>query len=370
MVAQGWLVLELTNSPLSLGLVWATSQSPSLFLGVLAGAIADRIDRRKLLILAFVTRAVSALSLGILVAMGLVQLWHILLVAFINGLVMVFAIPAHQTFAVDIVGSEGAMNAISINAVGMRVMGVFGGAAAGLVIEFIGMDWPFYIMAISCVGGIVILLQIRGIERRAVSEHQSMWSIYIEGLKLIRKSQIIFSIMVITVICEILGFSYIVVLPVFARDVLMVGATGLGTFSTATAIGGLLGGLALASLGNYKYKGRLILGIFLTFGVFLILFSQSPWYPISLVLIAIVGAMAAGMDAMGHTILQLNVADEQRGRAMGVWMMSIGIGPVGSITVGIVASLLSAPLAVTINGTLIVITFGLLLLFVPRLRRV
>jgi MFS family permease len=208
------------------------------------------------------------------------------------------------------------------------------------------------------------------VERKVVSEQHSTWRTYLEGLKLITVNQIVLIVMLMTLICEILGFSYMVVLPVFARDVLNVGPVGLGMFNTAISIGGLFGGLILASLGNYRYKGRLILGIFLSFGVFLILFSQSPWYPTSVLFIAFVGAMASGMDTMGHTILLLNVADEQRGRAMGIWIMSIGFGPIGSITIGAVASLLSAPLAVTINGTLLVIAFCLLLLFAPKLRRI
>ncbi|MBA7606684.1 Enterobactin exporter EntS [subsurface metagenome] len=370
MVAMGWLVLELTNSPLSLGLVWATRQAPNLFLGVLAGAIADKVDRRRLLILVSTARGAGALLIGILVTMGIVELWHILLITFITGSVSVFGFPARQALAVDVVGPEGAMNAISINAVGMRVIGVFGGAAAGFVIALLGIDWCFYIMVISISIGIIILLQIRDIERRTSSQKQSVWGNFIEGVKLIGTNQIILVLMVITVICEILGFSYLVVLPVFARDIFKVGAIGLGMFSTAQSVGGLLAGLTLASLGNYKYKGRLILGIFLSFGIFLILFSQSPWYPVSLVLIAMIGAMASGMDAMGHTMLQLNVADEQRGRAMGIWMMSIGFGPVGSLTIGAVASLLGAPLAVTINGTSLIIAFIAILLFVPRIRRI
>ena len=370
MVAMGWLVLELTDSPLSLGLVWATRQAPSLFLGMLAGAIADKVDRRRLLIMAFVVRGAGALLIGILVTTGIVELWHILLVSFITGSVSAFDFPARQTLAVDIVGPEGAMNAISIGAVGMRVIGVFGGAAAGFVIAFLGIDWCFYIMVISFFIGIIILLQIRGVERRTSSQKQSVWGNFIEGVKLIGKNQIILILMVITLVCEILGFSYLVVLPVFARDVLKVGAIGLGMFGTAQSVGGLIAGLALASLGNYKYKGRLILGIFLSFGFFLILFSQSPWYLVSLLLLGMIGAMASGMDAMGHTMLQLNVTDEQRGRAMGIWIMSIGFGPVGHLTIGAVASLLGAPLAVTINGSIIIVVFFILLAFASRLRRI
>ncbi|MFC2033880.1 MFS transporter [Chloroflexota bacterium] len=370
MVAMGWLVLELTDSPLSLGLVWATRQAPSLFLGVMAGAIADKVDRRGLLIFAFISRAAGALVIGILVTMGIVELWHILLVTFITGLVSVFGFPARQALAVDIVGSEGAMNAISINAVGMRVIGIFGGAAAGFVIELLGIDWCFYIMVVSFLIGIIILLQIRGVERKTSAHKQSIWSNFMEGMKLIGKNQVILILMVMTLLCEILGFSYQVVLPVFARDVLKVGAVGLGMFSTAQSVGGLLGGLALASLGDFKYKGRLILGIFLCFGIFLILFSQSPWFPVSLVLIAVIGAMASGMDAMGHTMLQLNVNDEQRGRAMGIWMMSMGFGPIGSLTIGAIASLLGAPLAVTINGAALIMVFIFLVIFVPKIRNV
>jgi len=370
MVAQGWLVLELTDSPLSLGLVWATRMAPAFFFGVLAGSVVDRIDRKKLLVSVFCIRGFCALILGILVTADLVQLWHILLIALINGSAMVFSLPTHQTFAVDIVGSEGAMNAISINAVGMRVIGVFGGTVAGLIIRFFGIDWPFYIMTVSCVIGILIISQIRGVERTGTIEQKSTWKTYIEGLKLVTTNQVVLMVMLMTVICEILGFSHMVVLPVFARDVLSVGALGLGMFSTAASIGGLTGGLTLAFLGNYKYKGRLYLGVFLSFGISLILFSQSQWFPVSLVFIALIGIMASGMDAVGHTILILSVPENQRGRAMGVWMMSIGFGPIGSITIGAVASALGAPTAVTINGSLIIFAFCILLFFVPRIRRI
>ncbi len=369
MVAQGWLVLELTDSPLSLGLVWATRLAPSLFLGVVAGTVADRVNRRNLLVLSFVVRGVCATALGLLVTFGLVQLWHIFLIAFVNGVAMVFSLPSQQSLAIDIVRSEGAMNAISLNAMGMRVVGIVGGAAAGLVIELFGLDWPFYVMALSCLAGIAILSQVRGVDREVIKRGQSTWGTYLEGLKLITTNQIVLVILLVTMVGEILGFSYMVLLPVFARDILEVGPMGLGAFNTATSIGGLMAGLSLASLGNYPNKGKLMLGIFLSFGVFLVLFSQSPWFPVSLVLLTMIGAMAAGLDAMGHTMLMLNVSEEQRGRAMGVWMTGIGFGPVGSIAIGAVASTLGAPLAVTINGLLIVIAFFLLLLFVPRLRQ-
>jgi len=372
MVALSWLVLEMTNSPLSVGMVWATRSAPHLIWGMLAGAVADRVDRRRLLIWAFIILAAATFSMGFLISKGSVQLWHILLFTFIMGSIMTFDMTARQAFVVDIVGREDAMGAISMNAVAMRIMGVVGGGAAGLVIVAFGTEWCFYIMVMGYLLGIIALLCIRGVVRMVSpeqQERQSIWGNLVEGLKIIGRNQVVLTLMVMAIICEILGFSYMVVLPVFARDILNVGAVGLGLFTTLQAGGGLIATLALASLGNYKHKGWLILGIFLSFGLFLVLFAQSPWYLVSLVFMGIVGAMAAGFDAMQHIMLQLNVAEEQRGRAMGIWQLSIGFGPVGHLMIGAIAGLLGAPLALSINGIAIILTFFILMVFVPRLRR-
>jgi len=371
MVAMGWLVLEMTDSPFSLGMVWAARSLPHLIWGMLAGAVADKIDRRRLLIWSFIVLMIATFSIGFLISKGWVQLWHILLFTFLMGSIMTFDMTARQTFVVDIVGREDAMSAISMNVVAMRLMGVVGGAA-GLVIVAFGTEWCFYIMVLGYLLGIIALLCIRGVVRiigPEQQERQSIWGNLVEGLKIIGRNQIVLTLMVMAMVCEILGFSYRVVLPIFARDILNIGAVGLGLFTTLQSVGGLIATLALASLGNYKHKGWLILGIFLSFGVFLVLFAQSPWYLVSLVFVGVVGAMAAGFDAMQHIMLQLNVAEEQRGRAMGIWQLSIGFGPIGHLMVGAIAGLLGAPLALSINGIAIMVTFFILLMFVPRLRR-
>jgi MFS family permease len=175
--------------------------------------------------------------------------------------------------------------------------------------------------------------------------------------------------MVMAATCEMFGFSYSVLIPVFARDILGVGAIGLGMFSTVRSVGGLVAGLALASLGDYRYKGRILLGLFLAFGVSLILFANSSMYHLSLFFIGIVGITAAGHDAMQHILLQLNVTEDQRGRAMGIWQLSIGFGVLGSVALGAIAETLGAPLAQSIYGAVMVIIFAILVLFVPKLRK-
>ena len=370
MVALGWQVLEMTDSAFLLGMVWAARSAPFLVFGIIAGTIADKVDRRRLLVLTFILLAVCTFLLGLLTSKGVIQLWHIFLITFIMGSIQTFDITTRQAFVFDIVGPEEAMNAIAMNAAAMRFMGIFGGAVAGVVIELFGLAWCFYIIVIAYLLGIMALFYIRGAVRKTSSAQQSVWGNFVEGLKLLGKNQIVLILAVMAIICEILGFSYMVVLPIFARDILNVGVVGLGMLTASASIGGLLAALVLASLGNYKHKGWLILGIFLTFGVFLVLFSQSPWYLVSLIFVGIVGGMAVAMDTMEHTMLQLNVTDEQRGRAMGVWVLSIGFGPVGYVAIGAITTLIGAQLALSINGIAIVAIFFALVVFVPRLRRI
>jgi MFS family permease len=369
MVSSGWLVLELTDSPLSLGLVWATRSAPNLIWGMLAGAVADRFDRKKLQIVALVLYSTCGFLIGYLVVQGWIRLWHVLIITFVWGSIRAFDGPARQAFIVDIVGREGAMGGISLNAVGMRGIGIIGGAATGIIIDVYGMEWPFFVLAAANILAIGMIGYIRGIEGRPVAEKGTLWSNLVEGMQIVLKNRVVLALMVMAATCEMFGFSYSVLLPVFARDILGVGAVGLGMFSAVRSVGGLVAGLTLASLGDYKYKGRIMLGLFLSFGVSLILFANSALYPLSLFFIGIVGITAAGHDAMQHILLQLNVSEEQRGRAMGIWQLSIGFGVLGSVTLGAIAETVGAPLAQSIYGTVMVVIFVILVLAVPKLRK-
>ncbi|MBA7606924.1 Enterobactin exporter EntS [subsurface metagenome] len=369
MVSSGWLVLELTDSPLSLGLVWATRSAPNLIWGMLAGAVADRFDRKKLQIVSLVLYSICGFLLGYLVVQGWIRLWHVLLITFVWGSIRAFDGPARQAFIVDIVGRESAMGGISLNAVGMRGIGIIGGAAAGIIIDVYGMEWPFYVLAVANILAIGMIGYIRGIEGRPVAEKGTLWSNLVEGMQIVLKNRVVLALMVMAATCEMFGFSYSVLLPVFARDILGVGAVGLGMFSAVRSVGGLVAGLTLASLGDYKYKGRIMLGLFFSFGVSLILFANSSVYPLSLFFIGIVGITAAGHDAMQHILLQLNVTEAQRGRAMGIWQLSIGFGVLGSVTLGAMAETVGAPLAQSIFGTVMVVIFVILIFAVPKLRK-
>ncbi len=368
MVTLGWMVLEMTQSTLSIGMVWATRSAPHLIWGLFAGTIADRLDRRRLLIGALVAKAALSVSMGLLVSRGTAEFWHVLVFTFVTSSISTFVITARQALIVDIVGPDDAMGAISLSALAKRSMGVLASAVSGILIVLLDLYWLFFILAFSLLLGSAVILLIRGVPDSRRKDLQSVRTSFIEGLKVIRENRIVFTLVLMAILCEVLGFSYQTLLPVFARDILKAGAAGLGTLSAVQSLGGVFAVLALASLGNYRGKGRLILGIFLFFGVCILLLAQSQWYGLSLVFCVCVGAMAAAFDSMQHTMLQLSVAAHQRGRAMGIWLLSIGFGPLGSLATGAMADLIGARFALSINGLAMVLAFIVLRLKAHKLR--
>ena len=367
-VSAGWLVLDLTDSPLSLGLFFAVRSSPNLLFGMVGGAVADKLDRKRLLMACYGMYSVMGLLIGYLVMAGSIQLWHALALIFIRGIVRTFEGPARQSFIVDIVGRGNAMNGISLSAVGTRGVGIFAGATAGILIELFGNEWPFFVLSVVFIASIGLIGFIKGVEVKRVAQSQSIWKNMVEGVQIVRQNRIVLALMVMAATCEMFGFSFAVLVPVFARDVLDVGAVGMGMINAFRSGGGLIAGLTLASLGDFKHKGKLLMAMYLGFGIGLILFANAPVYALALLFIGIVGISAAGHDAMSQILLQLNVEEDQRGRAMGIWQLSIGFGVIGSMTLGTLAEAYGAPLAQSVFGGLMVVTVALLYLTVPKLR--
>ena len=367
-VSSGWLVLDLTDSPLSLGLFWAIRSSPNLLFGMVGGATADKMDRRRLLITCYLLYAFVGLLFGFLIMSGQIHLYHAIVLIFIRGIIRTFENPSRQSFIVDIVGRENAMNGISLNAVGMRGIGIVGGAMAGVIIELFGKEWPFFVLSGVIIVTILLVGFIKGVKTERVAQQLSIRRNLMEGIQIVLNNRVVLALMVMAATCEMFGFSFPVLVPVFARDILKVGAIGMGMINAFRSGGGLLAGLALASLGNFKHKGRLLLGMFLMFGVGLILYANSPVYALSLIFIGIVGVSAAGHDAMSQILLQLNVDEEKRGRAMGIWQLGIGFGVIGSMTLGTLAEAYGAPFAQSVFGGIMVLIVSLMYVTVPKLK--
>jgi len=367
-VSTGWLVLDLTDSPLSLGLFFAVRSSPNLLFGMVGGAVTDKVDRKRPTMTCYSLYSAMGLLIGYLVMVESIHLWHALALIFFRGIVRTFEGPARQSFIVDIVGRGNAMSGISVSAVGTRGIGIFAGAAAGLLIELFGKEWPFFVLSVVFIVSIGLIGFIKGVEVKRVAQSQSIWRNMVEGVQIVRQNRIVLALMVMAGTCEMFGFSFAVLVPVFARDVLEVGAVGMGMINSFRSGGGLIAGLTLASLGDFKHKGKLLLGMYLGFGIGLILYANAPVYPLALIFIGAVGISAAGHDAMSQILLQLNVEEDQRGRAMGIWQLSIGFGMIGSMTLGTLAEVYSAPFAQSVFGGIMVAVVALLYVTVPKLR--
>ena len=367
-VSSGWLVLDLTDSPLSLGLFWAVRSSPNLLFGMIGGATADKMDRRKLLITSYSLYVLCGFLFGFLIMSGRIHLYHALALIFIRGMIRTFEHPSRQSFIVDIVGRDYAMNGVSLYAVGMRGMGFFGGAMAGLIIELLGKEWPFFVLSGVFIVAILLVGFIKGVKTNRVAQQLSIWRNIKEGIQIARDNRVVLGLMVMAATCEMFGFSFPVLVPVFARDVLKVGAIGMGMINAFRSGGGLLACLAIASLGDFKQKGRLLLGMFLMFGVGLILYANSPVYAFSLFFMGIVGVSAAGHDTLSQVLLQLNVEEDQRGRAMGIWQLSIGFGVIGSMILGTLAEAYGASFAQSVFGGIMVLIVALMYVMVPNLK--
>ncbi|MBD3170961.1 MFS transporter [Candidatus Bathyarchaeota archaeon] len=367
-VSSGWLVLELTDSPLSLGLFWAVRSSPNLLFGMIGGATADKMDRKRLLMICYMLYTICGLIFGFLITTGMIQLYHTLLLIFIRGVIRTFENPSRQSYIVDIVGRVNAMNGISLNAVGMRGIGIIGGAMAGLLIDLYGKEWPFFALAGLFIVSITLVSLIKGVESSREAQQLSIWRNLSDGVQIVMKNRVVLALMLMAATCEMFGFSFPVLVPVFARDILKVGAVGNGMINAFRSGGGLLSGLALASLGDFKHKGKLLMAMFLMFGVGLILYANTPIYALALIFIGVVGISAAGHDAMSQILLQLNVDEEQRGRAMGIWQLSIGFGVVGSMTLGTLAEAYGAIFAQSLFGGIMIIIVCMMYVAVPRLK--
>lgn len=371
-VSTGWLVLEMTGSPLSLGIIWATRAAPHMVFGMLAGAVADKLNRRHLLLWIMIMLASASFIFGSLIASDLIQHWQIFLFIFVTSSLKTFDLAARQALVVDVVGRDHVMRSIALNSVGLRMMGLIGGAVAGVFISIWNIASPFYAMVLCYVIGIILLWMIHPEKTHGdvdAINQPSLGSHFREGFTIIKQNRVVGTLVTIAIFCEVLGFSYQVLLPLFARDVLSVGVVGLGAFTAVQSVGGLIATLGLTTGSQHHAKGRLLLVLYFLFGVSLLLFAQSSIYSFSVMIICLTGGVAAAFDAMQHILLQLNVTEQQRGRAMGIWQLSIGFGPIGHILLGYTAATIGPIMALTINGILIIGSF-LALFQITNLRKI
>jgi MFS family permease len=358
-LAIGYLVLHETGSTFLTALSFAAQTAPGMVVAPMAGAVSDRVDRRHILALSGLARAGVMVALGLVVAFGSGAVWPLIALVAVGGAFSSFDLTASQALVTDLVDREDAMNGIALQSVVTRAVGVLGALGGGILLDTVGGPAVFFTGAVVVVVGALIVASMarpRSRDERADPSrpHGSVIDDIRDGLRVMGGIPAVRALLLMAMVIEILAFSYMSVMPVVARDILGVGAIGLGALATMAGVGSLCGSLGLVALSDYRHKARLLLGAALFYGVGILAFSFSSWFPLSLVIVVGIGMMASTFDALQWTLLQAEVPDNMRGRAMGGWVFAIGFGWVGHLELGMLGDLIGVQRALAINGSLVI----------------
>ena len=371
MVAQGWLVYELTGSKLALGTIAFIGTVPSLFLMLPAGAVADRFPRRRLLIFTQSIMMMFAFILAILAGTGVLQVWHIAVVAFCVGITRSFDAPTRQALAVDMVEDRRDLqNAIALNSSIFNMARIAGPAIGGIILATLGAVWCFAINGLSFLAVLIALSGMRLPDGSGRSQSEPLLAQVKVGLRYVWDNSVVKMVIMLLGMSALFGLSYSVLMPVFAVDVLHVGEAGLGGLNAAVGIGALVGSLTVATLSRNRHKGlQLTLGSLL-FPIALIGFALSRSLVLSLICLSAVGLGLVTQTSTSNSLVQSIVPDALRGRVMGIYtLVFFGSAPLGSLFIGALAQGLGPANAVIICAGLSLL-FALLIFFaVPSLHR-
>jgi MFS family permease len=350
-IAEAWLVYRLTGSSLLLGTVAFAGQIPVFLLAPVGGMVADRWNRRSIVIATQISSMVFASILAFLTITKRITVAEVIVLASLMGVVNAFDIPARQAFLSDMVGREDLMNAIALNSSMFNGARVIGPSIAGILVASIGEGWCFFANAVSYLAVIAGLLMMRIEHKPRMAQLASPFEHIVEGFRFVRDTAPIRAILILLGLVSIVAMPYSVLMPIFAAKVLHGNARTLGVLMGATGIGALTGALILATRTNVQGLGRWIATSCGAFGVALILFSLSRWYVLSVLLLVPVGCAMMTQMASSNTLIQAMVPDRLRGRTMAVYsMVFMGVAPIGALISGALADHIGAPWTVAIGG--------------------
>jgi MFS family permease len=366
MAAQSWLVLSLTGSATTLGLIVALQTLPVLLLGPYGGVVADRIDKRRLMVILQVAMGVQALILGVLTVTGSVRLWEIGVLAALLGLNNAFENPARQAFMLEMVGGESLRNAVTLNSVLVNVARVIGPAVAGVLIATVGEGPCFLLNAASFAAVVASLVTLDlGAIRPSPPSGREPGQLR-EGLRYVRRTPELGVPLAMMALAGALAYEFQVTLPVMARQGLHVGATGFGFMTAAMGVGAVVGGLFVANRGRTGLPTLVLAAS--AFGLVLLLASLAPNLPTELVALALAGGASISFMSTGNSTLQLAAAPSMRGRVMSLWFVAFqGSTPIGGPIVGWVMAQAGARAGLGLGGVTCLLTALLGLLALRRL---
>ncbi len=369
-VAQSWLVYRLTDSEWLLGLVGFAGQIPIFLLTPLGGVMADRYSRHRIILLTQILSMVQALVLAVLTLTNQVSVSVVIALALLLGCVNAFDLPARQSLLSELVSKDELMNAIALNSSMINGSRIIGPAIAGLLIGFLGEGWCFFINSVSYISVIVCFLAMRRERRQREKPSGSAFAALKEGFDYVRQTPPIRTLLLLVALVSICGLSYVVLMPIFADQILRGGPKSLGVMLSISGSGSLAAALTLASRREVRGLGRVVAINVALFGLLLIAFSFSRNLLLSTILLAPIGYTVMMQLSGSNTLVQAMVDDKLRGRIMSLFSLSLmGMSPFGSLLAGAVAERIGAAMTLTIGGIICLlgaVVFGLRL---PSLKR-
>jgi MFS family permease len=363
MAAQAWLVLSITHSATTLGLIVALQTLPVLLLGPYGGVIADRVDKRRLMVILQAMMGVQALILGVLTVSGAIELWEIGVLALLLGLNNAFENPARQSFMLEMIGAENLRNAVSLNSVLVNVARSIGPAVAGILIATVGEGMCFLVNAASFVAVIASLVTLDRTRLHPTPPTARAPGQLREGLRYVRKTPELALALLMMALVGCLAYEFQVSLPVMAKQGLHLGATGYGFMTSAMGVGAVLGGLLVAAKG--KVGLRPLVAAAAAFGIFLALATIAQSLAMELVALALAGGASIAFMSTGNSTLQLAAAPNMRGRVMSLWFVAFqGSTPIGGPIIGWVMATAGARAGLGVGAVtcLLVAALGLMAL--------
>jgi MFS transporter, DHA1 family, staphyloferrin A biosynthesis exporter len=363
-----WLVNDLTHSPLMLTVVGSCRFIPMVFFPVLGGMVADRMDRRRLLIGALLMAAVLSIILAVLVKTGTVAVWHIIILSLLGGVATSFNHPARQSMVPNLVKREHLLNAISLDSASVQASRFMATPIAGYLIAGFGVVPVFGARAVGNLLALGWLMFVKTELQPPAAANKTGFRNVIDGLKYVRGDMLLLSLIPLYLIPWIAQNTSNNFLPIFARDILKIGASGYGFLQAAPGLGALASLIALAAMPFYRVNGSLLLATGGILGIALFLFAVSVWPILSLILLLLTGGMITTFMTVNTALIQSHVSDVMRGRVMSLREVANGVGPAGSLLFGAIAERSSAPFALELLGIACVAVSLFLAFFLSRVR--
>ena len=366
----GWLVLELTDSPFSVALVGFFGMLPLLILGMVGGVLADRVNKHRILIMTQVISCVAAFAMVLLLKTGAIRFWHAYVVMGCTGIGWALDMPSRRSAIHDLVGRAGVTNAIAMDSVGMQASRMIGPALAGALITTVDVVGGYIVVSAIYVVAVALITAVN-----LPPSHRSRLGLsnvlgnLVEGFRYVRRDNALVATVLVTILMNLLLFPYAQMIPVIARDILLIGPGLMGTLLAAEGLGALFGAICVASIGVIRFHGRLYIGGSMLGLIMLLCFSTVRWYYVALPILFVLGFGTSGFSTMQSTLVMLRAREEMRGRALGIISLAIGAGPIGALMVGTIASMHSTPFAIGIDAVLGIALLSLITLLMPSLWR-